>query len=158
MSNLISFVVPVLNEVENIQALCQRIDATMWEIRDRYSYEVIFTDNHSNDGSYKLLTELAKDRPYIRVIRFSKNIGYQLSILTGYLNARGDVAVQLDADFQDPPELIPEFLEKWEEGSKIVYGIREFREESWLNVKLRQLFYRLMYRRSDEAIPLAAAE
>ena len=158
MSNLISFVVPVLNEVENIELLCQRVDATMWELRDRYSYEVIFTDNHSSDGSYKLLTELAKDRPYIRVIRFSKNIGYQLSILTGYLNARGVVAIQLDADLQDPPELVPEFLEKWEEGNKIVYGIREFREESWLNVKLRQLFYRLMYRLSNESIPPDAGD
>ena len=158
MSQLISFVVPVLNELENVELLCQRVESVMASYSDEYRYEIVFTDNHSDDGTFAKLGELAKIYKNIRVIRFSKNIGYQLSILTGYLNVRGVAAIQLDADLQDPPELIPEFLKKWQQGNKVVYGIRKSREESWLNRKSRKLFYRIMQSLSNDNIPVDAGD
>ena len=89
-----------------------------------YEFEFVFTDNHSTDRTFAILGELASRDPRISVYRFSKNFGYQRSIMTGYSRARGVAAIQLDVDLQDPPSLLPRFLEIWREGADVVYGIR----------------------------------
>ena len=155
---LISVVVPILNERGNLEAVCSRVEAVMSANLEGYDYEILFTDNHSSDGSFEELLKLSKTRPQVRALRFSKNVGYQLSILTGLLNAKGHVAIQLDADLEDPPELIPKFIGEWERGAKVVYGVRETRQEGSLQTFLRRSFYRILQRASSDDIPVDAGD
>lgn len=151
---LISIVIPVYNEEPNIDNLIPRIAAVADSLLDKYDFEFIFTDNCSEDNTFGKLAEWAEREKRIRVFRFSRNFGFQRSILTGFLKTRGEAAIQLDADLQDPPELIPEMLEKWEEGYEVVYGIRRKRKESlFLNLG-RKFYYWLVDAISDE-MPVA---
>src|SRR5262245_10400943 len=93
---LISIVVPVLNEDANIGRLYAAVCETMEQVADKYRFELVFTDNHSTDRTYDLLSDLASRDPRIRVLRFSRNFGYQASILTGYLNTSGNAVAQID--------------------------------------------------------------
>lgn len=155
---LISVVVPVYNEEANVRRLYSEVVRVMAGLAERYDYEFIFTDNHSTDGTFRILEELAVSDERVRVLRFSRNFGFQRSILTGYRAARGVAAVELDADLQDPPDLIPVLIEEWEKGSDVVYGIRRSREESrWINW-LRSLFYRTINRLSEDKLPVQAGD
>jgi len=155
---LLSIVVPVLNEEHNIPRLYQAVQSTMAGLTERYDWELIFTDNHSTDRSFEVLRELASRDREVRVIRFSRNFGYQRSILTGYLASRGDAVVQLDCDLQDSPDLIHDFLAKWEEGYQIVYGVRRGRQEGWVITTARKVFYRLINALSEHELPLDAGD
>ena len=157
-SKLISVVVPILNERGNLESVCSRVEAVMRTHLEEYDYEILFTDNHSSDGSFEELLKLSKMRPQVRALRFSKNVGYQLSILTGLLNAKGHAAIQLAADLEDPPELIPQFIDEWEKGAKVVYGVREKRQEGSLQTSLRKSFYRILQRASSDHIPEDAGD
>lgn len=154
---LISFLVPVYNEEDNVGPLHESVTRLMAGL-PRYDFELVFTDNHSTDRTPQLLRELAKKDSRVRVIRFSRNFGYQKSIHTGYVNAAGDAAIQLDCDMQDPPELIPEFLRLWEEGHHVVYGVRRSRQEAWWINALRAIFYRLIDALSEDALPHDAGD
>ena len=121
---LISVIIPVYNEEENIKITYEVVTSVMEDINFRYDYELLFTDNHSTDNTFEILRHLSQSDNHIRVLRFSKNFGYQRSILTGYMYASGDIAIQLDCDMQDPPELIPTFIKHWELGYEVVYGVR----------------------------------
>ena len=158
IKKLISFVVPVLNESENIEAFFETLDPVTSDLSDRYDFEILFTDNHSTDDTFEKLAARAERDKRIRVIRFSRNFGYQRSILTAYANARGDAAIQLDVDLQDPPELVKEFLRLWEEGNAVVYGVRRSRRESWPIQSVRRLFYRLIDWLSDIDLPHHAGD
>lgn len=155
---LLSIVVPVFNEEDNVEPLCHAVTRVMSSLSDRYDYELIFTDNHSTDNTFKRLEELASHDNRVRIFRFSRNFGFQRSIYTGYIKANGDAAIQLDCDMQDPPELIPEFLRLWEQGYQVVYGIRRSRKESvWIN-GLRKVFYRLIDLLSEDYLPHDAGD
>ncbi len=155
---LISIVVPVFNEEENVRPLYERVAAVMDGLKGRYESEFVFTDNHSTDGTFAILKELAARDKRVRVLRFSKNFGFQRSIYTGYANARGAAAIQIDCDFQDPPELFPRFIEKWEQGYDVVYGIRRSRREgAWMNW-MRAAFYRLIDALSEDELPHHAGD
>jgi dolichol-phosphate mannosyltransferase len=95
---LISIVVPVYNEEGNIDPLYEAVTRVLAEVRDRYDYEFVFTDNHSEDNTFAELTRLASRDPKVRVFRFSRNFGFQRSIYTGYMQAAGDAAIQIDCD------------------------------------------------------------
>jgi len=155
---LLSFVVPVFNEEENIEPLYRAVAAVMASLSERYDFEIVFTDNHSTDQSFSRIQELIKRDQRVRVLRFSRNFGYQLSIFTGYTHARGAAAIQLDCDLQDPPELIPEFVRHWEEGAKVVYGIRRTRKEGWWINAVRKVFYRLINLLSEDSLPHDAGD
>lgn len=155
---LISLVVPVLNEEANLVPLVERVTAVMAQVADRYDYELVFTDNHSDDTTWEQLVNLAAERTDVRAYRFSRNFGYQKSIRTGYLKARGAAAIQLDADLQDPPELIPEFLGHWEAGSKVVYGVRQSRREGVFVSAVRRVFYWLIDALSEDSLPRNAGD
>lgn len=154
---LLTISIPVLNEEGNIDRLLQRLDAVA-RANSAYDFEFLFTDNASTDGTFAKLAERAAKDHRIRVLRFSRNFGFQRSILTNYLNARGEAAIQIDADLQDPPELIGEFLAKWEQGYKVVYGIRRRRVENPLLRLARRLHYWLLHVLSDVPIPLDAGD
>ena len=155
---LISIVIPVYNEAANIPALYERIHDVADGLIDDYRFEFLFTDNHSTDDTFTIISDLATTDDRVRCLRFSRNFGFQRSILTGYLNARGDAAVQIDADLQDPPELIPQFLELWEQGHAVVYGIRSKRPEGRSMTAARSAFYRLVNLVSADDLPHDAGD
>ena len=155
---LISLVVPVYNEEDTLPLFYPAVRAVIDPFADRYEFEFVFTDNHSSDGTPELLRELARSDARVRAYRFSRNFGYQRSILTAYLRSKGDAAIQLDCDLQDPPELIPIFLEKWRDGSDVVYGIRRSRLESRRWTVARKVFYWLVDFLSEDPIPRDAGD
>lgn len=154
---LISLVMPVYNEEQNVlqahAALCAVFDKL-----DKYDLEFIFTDNHSDDGTFRLLEELSRRDPRVKALRFNRNYGFQRSLLTGYRYAAGAAAIQIDCDLQDPPELIPKFLALWERGHDVVVGLRRRRQESFVLVFLRRSFYALLHRISEEKITSDAGD
>ena len=155
---LVSIVIPVFNEQDNIQPLHDALVPVLAGLEDRYDFEILFTDNHSTDQTFPILRGLAAKDRRVRALRFSRNFGFQRSILTGYIHARGDAAIQMDCDLQDPPTLILAFLEKWEQGYQVVYGERASRKESWRTSTARKLFYRLIDLLSEEPLPLDAGD
>ncbi|MCX7320338.1 MAG: glycosyltransferase family 2 protein [Hyphomicrobiales bacterium] len=150
---LVSIAVPVLNEADNIDALYDRLRGLGVLMEGRCDLEFIFTDNHSNDATWEKLNELSIRDPRIRAIRFSKNVGFQRSILANYIHARGDAVMQIDADLQDPPELLAEFFELWRKGYKVVYGIRRGRRESAFINAFRRFGYWFIDFVSEHPIP-----
>ena len=155
---LISIIVPVLNEEENIHPFYDAVKKELDKISGQYDYEFVFTDNRSTDATFACLRALAQSDGRVRVARLSRNFGYQKSILTGYCLARGDVAIEMDCDLQDPPGLIPALIAKWKEGCEVVYGIRNSRQEGWIITRIRRIFYRFIHFLSDDNLPLNAGD
>ena len=158
MSKKVSVVIPFFNELGNIEKIYGEL-CTVWTARmSEHELEIIFMDNHSSDGSSALVEKLIQNDRRIRLIRLSRNFGFQANILTGYLKSTGDMVVQLDADGEDDPALIPTFVERWKQGFKVVYGIRRVRKESWWLRFQRRIFYRLLNSLSAIEIPLDAGD
>ena len=155
---LISILVPVFNEAENLPLLYQRVCAVTDQLADTYDFEFVFTDNHSTDASFSVLEKLAAGDKRIRVFRFSKNFGFQRSIMTGYLKTRGDAAIQIDCDLQDPPELFAAFLEKFDAGYDVVYGVRASRQEGFFINGMRAAFYRIIDALAEDKLPHNAGD
>ncbi|SEB37068.1 dolichol-phosphate mannosyltransferase [Terriglobus roseus] len=155
---LISLVVPVFNEEDSLPLFYPAVRQVIDPLANSYDFEFVFTDNHSSDRTPVLLKELAGQDSRIRAFRFSRNFGYQRSILTAYLQCNGDAAIQLDCDLQDPPELITRFLEEWSNGSDVVYGIRKSRLESARWTAARKVFYWLVDVLSEDPIPRDAGD
>src|SRR5258705_8794846 len=128
---LISLIIPVFNEEDNIPTTMQRLSSVVRSL-PQYDFEFIVTDNCSTDGTFALLKDISAASPAVKVARFARNFGFQKSILTGYRICKGDAAIQIDADLQDPPELIPQMLALWENGHDVVVGVRVARHEPWL--------------------------
>ena len=158
MKKLISIIIPVFNEEENIDSCYEKLKMVCDQLNKKYNFEFIFTDNASTDKTFTILKSLQKSDKNIRIFKLSKNFGYQRSIWTGYTLARGDAAIEFDCDLQDPPELLPKFLEKWEMGFKIIYGIRKIRKENYFINTMRKTYYRLLNRISNEELPINAGD
>jgi len=150
---LISISIPVLNEEGNIDTLYARLCTLAEKMQDRCDMEFVFSDNHSDDKTWIMLSKLAEKDHRVRAIRFSKNFGFQRSILANYMHTRGDAVMQIDADLQDPPEMLEAFFEKWRSGYQVVYGIRKKRPESFLLHSFRKFGYWLIDKISDHPIP-----
>jgi polyisoprenyl-phosphate glycosyltransferase len=155
---LVSLVVPVFNEEENVIPFYADVRRVIDPLADQFEFEFVFTDNHSTDKTPDLLRDLARKDPRIHAYRLSRNFGYQRSILTAYLKCRGDAAIQLDCDLQDPTDLIVEFLKYWRDGYDVVYGTRVSRLESWKWSLARKVFYRLVHFLSEDPIPNDAGD
>lgn len=155
---LLSIIVPVYNEESNVEIFYSTVIAVANTLSHKYDFEIVFTDNHSTDRTFEILTKIARQDKRVRVYRFSRNFGFQRSIFTGYVKAMGDAAIQLDCDLQDPPDLIPEFVRLWEEGFQVVYGIRRSRKESRLITSFRKFFYRLIDLLSEDKLPCDAGD
>jgi len=155
---LISLVVPVYNEEDNVDAFYADVRRVIDPLDDQYEFEFVFTDNHSTDNTPNYLRDFARADPRVRAYRLSRNFGYQRSILTAYLKCSGDAAIQLDCDLQDPTDLIVEFLKLWREGHDVVYGTRISRIESRRWSVARKTFYWLVDFLSEDPIPLDAGD
>lgn len=150
----ISVVVPCYNEQEVLSFTIERLTAIASQ-NAAYQFELIFVDDGSADNTLKLLRDAAKAHEIIRIIAFSRNFGHQIAVTAGIDAATGDAVVLIDADLQDPPEVIPEMIELWQSGYDVVYGIRAQREgESAFKIRTAQGFYRLLNRLSEVPIPL----
>lgn len=150
---LISISVPVFNEEENVEQLYQRLSALADRMSDRCVFEFVFSDNHSSDETWSKLRHLAEKDGRVRAIRFSKNFGFQNSILANYMHTRGDAVLQIDADLQDPPELLEEFFDLWQQGYQVVYGIRKGRKEGPFVTLFRKIGYWVIDKVSENPIP-----
>ncbi|WP_375783113.1 glycosyltransferase family 2 protein [Bradyrhizobium sp. Pha-3] len=154
---LISLVMPVYNEEANVDRAYAALTAIFKDL-PQYDLEFVFTDNHSEDRTFEHLAALAKTDSRVKVIRFTRNYGFQRSLLTAYRNATGDAAIQVDCDLQDPPELIPQFIALWEKGHDVVVGLRRRREEAKLLTLGRRAFYALLTQISDDQITRDAGD
>ena len=147
----ISIVTPCLNEEGNIREIYTRIKAVFDNLPD-YKYEHIFIDNASDDKTIEILKEIAKEDKNIKIIINTRNFGQVRSPMHAILHAKGDAVISLCSDLEDPPELIPEFIKKWEEGHKLVLGIKKSTKDSFLMFLCRKIFYRLMEILSDSGV------
>jgi polyisoprenyl-phosphate glycosyltransferase len=147
---LVSIVVPVFNEANNVTWLHQEVTRVFSSLAAEYDYEIVFTDNHSVDNTFERLAEMGARDPHIRVIRFSRNFGFNCSVMTGYRMSRGDAAIQIDCDLQDPPDMFIEFLRLWRAGHDVVVGVRRKRDEGRFRQFQRRVFYRLMDKLTNE--------
>ena len=148
-----SIIAPIYNELETLPDLYRRVSEVMDSTNE--PWELILVDDGSSDGSTQAICSLAKEDRRVRPVIFARNFGHQIAITAGWDYARGDAVVIIDADLQDPPEVILEMIEKWKEGYEVVYAVRAEREgESWFKLWTASLFYRLIYRITDVKIPL----
>ncbi len=150
---LISVVTPCYDEFHSVRDCYQTVRDIFARELPGYDYEHIFCDNASTDGTDGVLRELAAQDDHVKVIFNSRNFGPARSTMNGILRTSGDaVFVFLPADMQDPPDLMPEFVRLWEQGFKVVCGIRANREENVLLASARKLYYRLVSRVADVSI------
>lgn len=148
-----SIVAPIYNEEGNIQVLYERISAVMNSTGE--SWELVTVNDGSRDRSLELLQELAAKDSRVKVLNFARNFGHQIAVTAGLDHTSGDAVVVIDADLQDPPELILEMIERWKAGYHVVYAVREERKgESWFKLLTAKIFYRLIYRITDVDIPM----
>ncbi|OGK18532.1 hypothetical protein A3D80_01650 [Candidatus Roizmanbacteria bacterium RIFCSPHIGHO2_02_FULL_40_13b] len=146
----VSVVVPAYNEEVGIAAFLERLQGTLKGL----DYEIIVVDDGSVDGTLTVLSALAAKNDRIKAISFTRNFGHQMALSAGYKYAQGDCVVTIDADMQDPPELITELIEKWQEGYKIVYAKRREREETIFKRVTASLFYRVLNTFSETPVPI----
>ncbi len=151
MSNfLLSVIIPVFNEEKNISALIDRLNP----ILKAFNSEIIFVDDGSKDETVSEIKKVAQHNKNIKLVSFYRNFGHQPALMAGYMNAKGDAVITLDADLQDPPEIIPEMIEAWENGAKVVYAKRKKREvDTFFKKTTAHMFYSFMNFLSDVPIP-----
>ena len=139
----ITVLAPCYNEEDNVRELYDRVRKVFDDL-GTYQFEIIFIDNASQDRTVPILRALATEDPRVRVIVNLRNFGHIRSPFHGLMQARGDAVIGMASDLQDPPELIPQFLEKWEEGFKVVVGVKSKSEESPLFFAVRKAYYNLV--------------
>ena len=148
-----SIIAPIFNEIESIPELYRRVSETMDKLGE--PWELILVDDGCTDGSTEKVLRLAEEDDHVRPVIFARNFGHQIAVTAGWDYARGDAVVIIDADLQDPPEVIPELISKWKEGYEVVYAVRSEREgETWFKKFTAAMFYRLIFRITDVKIPL----
>ena len=148
-----SIIAPIYNEIENLPELYRRVKEVMDSSGERW--ELILVDDGSTDGSTERIRELAQKDKTVRPVIFARNFGHQVAITAGWDYARGEAIVIIDADLQDPPEVILELAKKWREGYEVVYAVRSEREgESWFKKFTAAMFYRIIYSITDVKIPV----
>lgn len=153
MNTEFSIVAPIYNELENLAELYRRVKEVMDATGK--SWELLLVDDGSTDGSTEKIRELAAADKRVCPVIFARNFGHQIAVTAGLDYARGQAVVIIDADLQDPPEVILDLIAKWREGYEVVYAVRAEREgESWFKLWTASLFYRLIYRITDVKIPL----
>lgn len=148
MKKKISLVTPCYNEEENVNAIYSAVKNIM-QTKSQYDYEHIFIDNNSSDKTVQILKKIALEDKNVKLIVNARNFGHIRSPYYGLLQSSGDAVILIVADLQDPPELVHQFIEKWEEGYKIVVGVKNQSKESFLMFAIRKTFYNLINKLSE---------
>ena len=146
---LISVVIPCYNEEENVQAMTDTVTQIITSELPEYDYEIIFIDNHSQDGTKRIIRRICEEDRHVKAIFNARNFGQMRSPVHGFKQAKGDCVIRLNADFQDPPELIPTLVHKWEEGNKIVLCIKNKTEEGPIMAFVRRQYYKFLRKITD---------
>ncbi len=150
----ISLVIPMYYEEEVAKTCYERVKKVLDNLKDKYESEIIFINDGSKDKTLPILEEIAKKDKNVKVISFSRNFGHQAAVTAGLKFVTGDAIVIMDADLQDPPELIPDMLKYWEDGNEVIYGKRKSREgESQFKLLTAKAFYSMLNSLSDVEIP-----
>ncbi|MEN4011058.1 MAG: glycosyltransferase family 2 protein [Bellilinea sp.] len=148
-----SIIVPVYNEASCLHELYRRISEVME--KSGGAWEMILINDGSVDDSAEIIRELARNDPRVRAVIFARNFGHQIAVTAGLDYSRGDAVIIIDADLQDPPEVILDLIEKWRAGYEVVYAVRAEREgETFFKKITASLFYRIIYRITDVKIPM----
>jgi polyisoprenyl-phosphate glycosyltransferase len=148
---MLSIVAPIFNERDSVEELWRRLTLALTPLGE---YEVVLVDDGSTDGSWELLRGIAARDEHVRLLKLSRNFGHQIALTAGLDTARGDAVILIDADLQDPPELIPDLVARWEEGFDVVYAVRGRRDgESRVRLLAIAAFYRLFRRLAATDIP-----
>ena len=148
-----SIIAPIYNEKDTLPELHRRVTEVM--VSTGEPWELILVDDGSSDGSMDIIHELSKKDKHVRPVIFARNFGHQVAVTAGLDFSRGDAVIVIDADLQDPPELILEMAKKWKDGNEVVFAVRAEREgESWFKLWTASLFYRIISRITDVKIPL----
>ena len=149
----ISIIIPAYNEEEVAQECYNRLEEVLNKLNN-YENEIIFINDGSKDKTLEILTKLANQNENVKIVSFSRNFGHQAAVTAGLKYVTGDVILIIDADLQDPPELLPEMLKLWEEGNEVIYGERKTREgESRFKLFTAKMFYKTLNALSDVEIP-----
>ncbi len=149
----ISIIIPAYNEEEVAQECYNRLKEVLDKLNN-YENEIIFVNDGSKDKTLEILTELANQNENVKIVSFSRNFGHQAAVTAGLKYVTGDAILIIDADLQDPPELLPEMLKLWEEGNEVIYGERKTREgESKFKLFTAKMFYNTLNALSDVEIP-----
>lgn len=153
MTPVFSIIAPVFNELENLPILYNRVKEVMNTTGEEW--ELVLVDDGSRDGSTEAIRQLAGQDERVRPVIFARNFGHQIAVTAGLDYSRGKAVVIIDADLQDPPEVILEMIQKWREGYEVVYAVRAEREgETWFKKTTASLFYRIIFKITDVKIPL----
>jgi polyisoprenyl-phosphate glycosyltransferase len=151
---LLSVVVPCYNEDEGLRETHRRLSGMLSRL-EGYEYEIVYVDDGSSDHTPDVLRDLQRGDHHVRVVHLARNFGHQFAVTAGLAHTSGAAVVIMDADLQDPPEVVPEMLERWRDGYEVVYGVRVDREgETRFKLVTARLFYRLIRWMSDTDIPL----
>ena len=153
----LSIAIPVFNEEENLPKLAARLTTAIAALLFD-DYEIIFVDDGSSDATPSLLASFHESDSHIRVIRFSRNFGHQAALQAGMDESRGDALVFMDADLQDPPEVIADFVAQWRAGYEIVYAVRKKRKENVFKRASYKVFYRSLQAVANIDVPLDAGD
>jgi dolichol-phosphate mannosyltransferase len=154
---LLSVVVPVHDEQETLEELVRRLTAVLDDLPGLLA-EIILVDDGSRDMSYPLMVRIANGEPRVKIVQLSRNFGHQVAITAGVELARGDAVIVMDSDLQHPPELIPEFVRRWDEGFDVVYGVMQERSEDWFKRVTARAFYALLRKLTKVEMPAAAGD
>jgi dolichol-phosphate mannosyltransferase len=155
---LLSIIIPCYNEEVVLRTTYERLTKVLHGMSEQ-DYELIFVNDGSVDQTQLILNQLLKQDPHVRGLLLSRNFGHQIAVTAGLEQATGDAVVVIDADLQDPPEVIPEMVKRWREGNDVIYGIRRARDgESKFKLWTAKVFYRLINRLSDTKMPLDAGD
>lgn len=153
MKPVFSIIAPIYNEKGCFDELFRRVSEVMNTTGEEW--EFVMVDDGSSDGSTDMIRELAKKEKRVRPVVFARNFGHQIAVTAGLDYCRGDAAIIIDADLQDPPEVILELIAKWREGYQVVYAVRSEREgETWFKKTTASAFYKIIYRITDVKIPM----
>lgn len=156
---LVSVVVPLYYDELVVNELYNRLKKVLVDLYPRYRHEIVFVNDGSTDKTLEMIMVLRKKDESIKIIDLSRNFGHQIAVTAGLEHSNGDAVVIIDSDLQDPPEVISQMLEKWEEGYKVVYGVRAKRKgENFFKLISAKIFYRLLERLSDQKLPLDAGD
>ena len=149
----ITIVLPVYNEEDNVIPIFEALDGVRQESLAKYDVDFLFVDDGSQDGTLSHVKTLAETHTHVKLISFSRNFGHQAALTAGLERAEGDAVVTMDTDMQDPPSVVPELVQQWEEGNQIVYARRISRVDKPLKKLTANVYYRILSRMSDVDIP-----
>ncbi len=152
----LTVVIPIYNEEANLPMLYDRLTNVLEQAGQ--DYEILFVDDGSHDRSLELLQQLAAADPRVAFVELARNFGHQVAISAGLKYSLGRAVIVMDADLQDPPEVLPQFIAKWQEGYEVVYAVRQQRKEGWLKRLAYAAFYRLLQQLANVEIPLDAGD